>query len=109
MMRLTPELIDELDLKPGEVDLRLLTRWRFKTHFETCRPGSSQFAHAMAYDALAASEAAFLELTPQPHGDEAGIGSQSFAQIGFRSDRRCATLGPAFCKPAAATLWRCRP
>ena len=81
MMRF--RLIDELDLKPGEVDLRLLTRWHFKPHFETCRPGRSQFAHAIAYDAVAASEAAFLELTPQPHGGEGGIGSQSFAQIGF--------------------------
>jgi len=27
---LDPWLIDELDLEPGEVDLRLVTRWRFK-------------------------------------------------------------------------------
>jgi hypothetical protein len=72
---LDPELIDELDLKPGEVDLCLLTRWRFKTHFETCRPGRSLFAHAIAYDALAASEAAFLNSRRSRIGGESGIGS----------------------------------
>jgi hypothetical protein len=83
MMRLTPGSSTNSILKPGEVALRLLTRWRFKTRFETRRPGRSQFAHAIAYDAVAASEAAFLELTRQPHGCAGGIGSQSFAQIGF--------------------------
>jgi hypothetical protein len=82
---LDPELINELDLKlgPGEVDLSLLSRWRFKTHFETRWPGRSQPAHAIVYDAVAASEAAFLELTPQPHGGEGGKGRPPFAQIGL--------------------------
>ena len=60
-----------------------LTCWRFKTHFEGCRLGRPQLAHAIAYDAVAAGEAAFLELTPQPHGGERRIGCQPLAQISF--------------------------
>jgi hypothetical protein len=37
-------LIDELDLKLGEVDLRLVTRWRFKAHFERLPVGESRSA-----------------------------------------------------------------
>jgi len=51
---LDPWLIDELDLEPGEVDLRLVTRWRFKAHFEACRSGRPQLAYAIADDAVAA-------------------------------------------------------
>ena len=47
-MRLSPGSSNEFDLKAGEVDLRRLTRQRFKTPFETRRPGRSQFAHAIA-------------------------------------------------------------
>ena len=63
-MRLTPGPVGELDVELGEVDLRLLAGRRFEAHFESGGADGAKIARAIAHDAVAAGEAALLDLSP---------------------------------------------
>ena len=87
---LDPWLVGELDVELGEVDLRLLAGRRLEAHFESGGADGAKVARAIAHDAVAAGEAALLDLSPQAYGGQAGIGRQTLAQIGLEGidDRR---------------------
>jgi hypothetical protein len=78
-------LVEELDLEPGEVDLRLLARRRLEAQFVSGAAGGSNIAHAVAHDAVAAGIAALLDLTEQTPRGQGGIGRQALAQIRFEA------------------------
>ena len=80
---LDPWLVGELDVELGEVDLRLLAGRRLEAHFESGGADGAKVARAIAHDAVAAGEAALLDLSPPAYGGQAGIGRQTLAQIGL--------------------------
>ena len=84
-MRLNSWLVDELDLEPGEVDLRPLARRRLEAHFVSGGAGWPDIAHAVAHDAVAAGKAALLDLTEQASCGQGGKGSQTLAQVLFEA------------------------
>ena len=59
---LNTRLVGELDLKPGEVDLRLLAWRSLEARFKSGAAGRTNVAHAVAHDAVAAGKAALLDL-----------------------------------------------
>src|SRR5580700_11257145 len=61
---LNPWLVGELDVELGEVDLRLLAGRRLEAHFESGGADGAKIARAIAHDAVAAGEAALLDLSP---------------------------------------------
>jgi hypothetical protein len=74
-------IVGKLHLEMGEVDLRLPARRRFEAHFETGRARRPQIPHAVSENAVAARVSALLDLAPQTHRREAGIGRQALLQI----------------------------
>ena len=84
---LDARLVGELDLEPGEVDLRLLARRRLEAHFVSGAAGGPNIAHAVPHDAVAAGKAALLDLAKQTPRGQGGIGRQALAQIRFEADR----------------------
>ena len=80
-----PRLVDELDLEPGKVDLRLLARRRLEAHFVCGAAGGPDLTHAVPHDAVAAGIAALLDLTEQTPRCQGGIGRQALPQIRFEA------------------------
>src|SRR6516225_11708606 len=80
---LDPRLVGELDLEPGEVDLRLLARRRLEARFVCGAAGGANIADPVADDAVAAGKAAFLDLPEETPRGQGGKGRQALAQIRF--------------------------
>ena len=77
-------LVDELDLEPGEVDLRLSPA-ASRSAPRIRHWGRADIAHAVPHDAVAAGKAALLDLTEQTPRGQGGIGRQALAQIRFEA------------------------
>ncbi len=82
---LDARFVGELDLESGEVDLGLLARRRLEAHFVSGAAGGPDLAHAVPHNAVAAREAALLDLPEQTPGGQGRIGEQTLAQVWFEA------------------------
>ena len=109
-MRLMPGSSSELDLEPGEVDLRLLAGRRLEANFVSGAADGADIANAVTHDAVAAGKAALLDLAEQTPRGQGGISRQPLAQIRLEAidDAERFFGASLFVGSAAPALWRCR-
>jgi hypothetical protein len=75
-------LVCEADLEAGEVDLGLQAGRGLEADLEGLHLVGPQLLHSALDRGVAAGEAAFAELAPQPHRRQPGIGAQTLPQVG---------------------------